>query len=50
MSFEEVKALSGSIGLVIFVCVFVAAVIYTFRPGAKAQMDDHANIPLNEDE
>lgn len=50
MGFEDIKALSGSIGLVIFVCVFVAVVVYTFRPGTKKQMDDHANIPLNEDE
>ncbi len=49
MTFEEIKALSGSIGLILFVVVFVAVVIYTFRPGTKKQMDEHANIPLNED-
>lgn len=38
----------GLFGLLFFFCFFCAAVIWTFRPGAKAEYDRHARIPLHD--
>lgn len=49
MNYETVKAFSALFGLLLFMGVFIAVVIYTFRPGSKKIHDEHAQIPLNED-
>jgi len=38
----------GLIGLLFFFVFFSAVFLWTFRPGAKKQYQDHANIPLDE--
>ncbi|MCB9983691.1 MAG: cbb3-type cytochrome c oxidase subunit 3 [Rhodospirillales bacterium] len=39
---------AGMIGLLFFFSFFVAASVWTFRPGAKGQYKKHAHIPLEE--
>ncbi len=39
---------AGVIGLLFFFVFFSAAVLWTFRPGAKETYDKHALIPLKE--
>ncbi|MGV3634700.1 MAG: cbb3-type cytochrome c oxidase subunit 3 [Pseudorhodoplanes sp.] len=36
-------------GLVYFVAVFLAVVVYAFWPSNKKKFDDAANMPLRED-
>lgn len=40
----------GLIGLLFFFAFFTAVLIWTFRPGAKKDYQDQANIPLEENE
>ncbi|HHI81563.1 MAG TPA: cbb3-type cytochrome c oxidase subunit 3 [Rhizobiales bacterium] len=49
MDYETFRHFSGSWGLVYLVVVFVGAVLFTFRPGAKKQYDEAADIPLKRD-
>ena len=50
MSYEEVKAYSSFIGLILFFTLFVGIVGWTFlRPNAKKISEECAQIPLNED-
>jgi cbb3-type cytochrome oxidase subunit 3 len=40
----------GIVGLIIFVAFFVGILIWVLRPGAKAKFQDHANIPLKDED
>jgi cbb3-type cytochrome oxidase subunit 3 len=46
--FATVKAVCASIGLVIFVTVFVCAALWVYRPGAKKHYQDQARQILND--
>jgi cbb3-type cytochrome oxidase subunit 3 len=37
------------VGLVLFVAAFLAVVILTFRPGAKAKHERDSRLPLSDD-
>ena len=51
MSFEEIKAICASIGLILFMAVFIGIVAWVFlRPNAKSDSAYNANIPLREDD
>lgn len=47
--FETVKAISGSVGLLIFIAVFAGACFWAFRPGSGPQYRKYAESILNED-
>lgn len=38
------------IALVIFVCIFAAVMVYTWRGGRNGQWDDEGRMPLDKDE
>ncbi len=40
----------GLIGLLFFFIFFCTIFLWTFRPGAKGKYQEHANIPLDENE
>lgn len=44
-----IQAVSGTIGLLVFVAVFVAVILRIFRPGAKKDYDETARIIFKED-
>lgn len=47
--FATIKALCAAVGLVIFVGIFVVAVVWSFRPGAKTTYQGHAQRILNDE-
>ncbi len=49
MSYEEIASLSGSIGLIFFIVLFAAVLVYALWPGNKRKFDDASRIPLKED-
>ena len=48
--YESLRIFADSWGLVYLFILFLAAVIFAFRPGAQKKYEDFAKIPLNEDE
>ena len=49
MDYQSLRTFADSWGLLFMVIVFVAVVIYTFRPGSKKEADEIAQIPLKDD-
>ncbi|MCP4317037.1 MAG: cbb3-type cytochrome c oxidase subunit 3 [Hyphomicrobiales bacterium] len=49
MDYQTLRTFADSWGLLFMVIVFVAVVVYTFRPGSKKEADKIAQIPLKED-
>ena len=49
MSYEDVAAFSGTFGLIFFMVMFAAVLVYALWPGNKRKFDDAARIPLEED-
>ena len=50
MDYQSLRTFADSWGLLFMVIVFVAVVVYTFRPGSKKEADKIAQIPLKDDE
>jgi cytochrome c oxidase cbb3-type subunit 4 len=44
--YETLRQLADSWALVIMVVVFIAVVVFVFRPGSKKQYDRASQIPL----
>ena len=40
----------GLVGLLFFFAFFTLVTLWTLRPGAKKEYQDHGNIPLQENE
>ncbi len=49
MEYESMRQFADTWGLVFLFAVFVAVVLFTFRPGAKKAHEESARIPLKED-
>lgn len=49
MSYDTMRHLADSWGLVYLFLIFVGVILFTFRPGSKKQAQENANIPLKED-
>jgi cytochrome c oxidase cbb3-type subunit IV len=49
MSYDTIRGLADSWGLLAMFAVFVGIVLFAFRPGSKKVYDDVARIPLKED-
>ncbi|MEM9999892.1 MAG: cbb3-type cytochrome c oxidase subunit 3 [Pseudomonadota bacterium] len=47
--YQSMRTFADSWGLLYMVILFVGAVIWILRPGAKAGCDDAAQIPFKED-
>lgn len=45
-----IHAYAPTVGLVFFFCFFVWMAVRTYHPRAKKQMNEHALIPLKEDQ
>lgn len=50
MDFEDIKAISSSIGLLLFGGIFLAVVVWVFNPKNKKKHESHGQIPFHEDE
>jgi cytochrome c oxidase cbb3-type subunit 4 len=49
MTYEEVAALAGTVGLIFFIVMFAAVLVYALWPGNKSKFDEAARRPLKED-
>jgi len=49
MNFTTLSYFAQTWGLVYLVILFLIALVYAFRPSAKAKFDDAARIPFKED-
>ena len=49
MTYEWIRTLSGVAGLIIFITLFAAVLIYVFKPGNKRKFDHASRIPLQAD-
>jgi len=50
MDYEQFRQFADSWGLVYLVVIFVLAVLFVFRPGAKKRYERYAEIPLKKDD
>ncbi len=48
--YESLRHFADSWGLVYLFVLFLAVVFFAFRPGSKKIYEEHAKIPLKEDE
>ena len=49
MTYESVSQFAQTWGLLYLVGLFIAVLIYAFRPGNRKKFEDAARIPLEED-
>jgi len=49
LDYQTMRTFADSWGLLYLVLVFIAVVLWTFRPGSKSVSSDAANIPFKED-
>ena len=49
MDYETLRAFSGSVGLIIFVVLFVGVLVYALWPRNKSKFDHASRIPLDDD-
>ena len=50
MTYERVVELSVFWGMIFFIVLFLAVLVYTFWPASKQRFDDAAKIPFRENE
>lgn len=48
MEYETLRAVSGTVGLIIFVSLFVGVLVYALWPKNRKKFDHAAHIPLND--
>ncbi len=49
-TYENIRALAATWGLIIFGFIFLGAVAYAFWPSRQKQFERNAQIPLREDD
>jgi cytochrome c oxidase cbb3-type subunit IV len=49
MTYDEIRSFAGVGGLLLFMALFAAVLIYTFWPGNKKSFEEARNIPLEDD-
>jgi len=49
MTYESVASFAQTGGLIYFVALFAAALVYAFWPKNRSRFDEAAHIPLSED-
>lgn len=49
MDYEFLRQMADSWGLLYLVLLFIAVILFAFRPGSRKRYEDAASIPLKED-
>lgn len=49
MEYDTLRAISGTVGLIIFVGLFAGVLVYALWPSNRKKFDHAAHIPLNDD-
>jgi len=50
MTYESVQSVSAIVGLLVFVGLFIAVLVFVFWPGNKKGFDEASRIPLEKDD
>jgi len=50
MTYESVQSVSAIVGLLVFVGLFIAVLVFVFWPGNKKGFDEASRIPLDKDD
>ncbi len=50
MDYSTFREIADSWGLLYLFALFIAVIVFTFRPGSKETADRLANIPLQEED
>jgi cytochrome c oxidase cbb3-type subunit 4 len=49
MDYNEMRHFADSWGLVYLLVIFIAVLVFVFRPGSRRRYEEAARIPLKED-
>ncbi len=49
MTYDEIRSFAAFAGLLIFMALFAAVLIYTFWPGNRKRFEEARKIPLEDD-
>ena len=49
MTYEALRAFSGTFGLIFLVVMFVATVAFALHPGNKKRFDEAAQLPFDDE-
>lgn len=49
MTYDDIRAVSGTVGLIFFAVAFAGIFWWAYNPKNKEKMEEHGKIPLNED-
>ena len=49
MTYDEIRSFAAFGGLLIFIALFAAVLIYTFWPGNRRRFEEARKIPLEDD-
>tara|TARA_R110000868_G_scaffold218576_2_gene469358 strand:- start:281422 stop:281574 length:153 start_codon:yes stop_codon:yes gene_type:complete len=49
MTYDEIRALSGLVGMLFFIFTFIGVTLWVFRPKSKERFEKDAQIPFKED-
>ncbi|MCO5134673.1 MAG: cbb3-type cytochrome c oxidase subunit 3 [Phyllobacteriaceae bacterium] len=50
LDYQSMRAFADSWGLLYMFLIFLAVVVWAFRPGSRSMSEDAANIPFKENE
>jgi cytochrome c oxidase cbb3-type subunit IV len=50
MTYESVQTVSAMVGLIVFVVLFIAVLVFVFWPGNQKGFDEASRIPLEKDD
>ena len=50
MTYESVQTVSAIVGLLVFVGLFIAVLVFVFWPGNQKGFDEASRIPLEKDD
>jgi cbb3-type cytochrome oxidase subunit 3 len=48
MSYDDLRAYAGLIGLLCFMAAFVAIIWWAYKPSSRKLHEEHGNIPFKE--
>lgn len=49
MDYNDMRHFADSWGLVYLLVIFIAVIVFVFRPGSRRRYEEAARIPLKED-
>jgi cytochrome c oxidase cbb3-type subunit 4 len=50
MTYESVQTVAAIVGLIVFIALFIAVLVFVFWPGNQKGFDEASRIPLEKDD